>query len=80
MIRSVHSYRNCCFSKVVHTTVTSSVDTPYYNFSIVRTLILNKIMYHRCHEKTSYVLNYAFFTLLHEWGDRGQMHRLEKLQ
>ncbi len=34
----------------------------------------------RCHEKTSYVSNYAFFTLLHKWGDRGQTHRLEKLQ
>ncbi len=33
----------------------------------------------RCHEKTSYVLNYAFITLLHEWVDRGQMHPLEKL-
>ncbi len=32
----------------------------------------------RCHEKTSYVSNYAFFTLLHEWVDRGQAHRLEK--
>ncbi len=36
--------------------------------------------YRRCHEKTSYVSNYAFFTLLHKSGDRGQMHRLEKLQ
>ncbi len=26
------------------------------------------------------VSNYAFFTLLHKWGDRGQTHRLEKLQ
>ncbi len=25
------------------------------------------------------VSNYAFFTLLHEWVDRGQTHRLEKL-
>ncbi len=36
--------------------------------------------YRRCHEKTSYVSNYEFFTLLHKWGDRGQTHRLEKLQ
>ncbi len=34
----------------------------------------------RCHEKTSYVSNYAFFTLLYKWGDRGQTHQLEKLQ
>ncbi len=40
----VHSYRNCCSSKVVHTAITSSVDTPYYDFSIICTLILNKIM------------------------------------
>ncbi len=33
-----------------------------------------------CHEKTSYVSNYAFLTLLHEWVDRGQMHPLEKLR
>ncbi len=38
----VHSYRNCCFLKVVHATVASSVDTPYYAFSVVSTLILNK--------------------------------------
>ncbi len=36
--------------------------------------------YRRRHEKTSYVSNYAFFTLLHKWIDRGQMHQLEKLQ
>ncbi len=40
-------------------------------------LILNEYRHH--HEKTSYVSNYAFFTLLHEWVDRGQTHRLEKL-
>ncbi len=34
----------------------------------------------RCHEKTSYVSNYAFFTLLHKWVDRGQTRCLEKLQ
>ncbi len=34
----------------------------------------------RCHEKTSYVLNYAIFTLLHKWVDRGQTHHFEKLQ
>ncbi len=33
--------------------------------------------FHRCHEKTSYVSNYAFITLLHEWVDRRQMHQLE---
>ncbi len=32
----------------------------------------------RCREKTSYVSNYAFFTLLHEWVDRGQTDRLQK--
>ncbi len=26
--------------------------------------------YRRCHEKTSYVSNYAFFTLMHKWVDR----------
>ncbi len=36
--------------------------------------------YRRCHKKTSYLLNYAFFTLLYEWVDREQMHRFEKLQ
>ncbi len=36
--------------------------------------------YRRCHEKTSYVLNYAFFTLMHKWVDRGQIHHFEKLQ
>ncbi len=35
--------------------------------------------YRRCYEKTSYVSNYAFFTSLYKWVDRGQMHRLEKL-
>ncbi len=29
-------------------------------------------LYHRGHEKTSYVSNYAFIALLHEWVDRGQ--------
>ncbi len=37
-------------------------------------------VYRRCHKKISYVLNYAFFTLLHKWDDRGHTHRLEKLQ
>ncbi len=32
----------------------------------------------RRHEKT-YVSNDVFFTLLHEWVDRGQTHQLEKL-
>ncbi len=41
----VHSYRNCCFLKVVHATVAGSVDTPENDFSVVRTLILNKTMY-----------------------------------
>ncbi len=36
--------------------------------------------YRRCHEKTSYVLNYAFFTLQHKWVQRGQTHHFEKLQ
>ncbi len=36
--------------------------------------------FRRRHEKTSYVLNYAFFTLLHKWVDRGQTHHYEKLQ
>ncbi len=38
----VHSYRNCCFLKVVHTTVASKVDTHYYDFSVLHTLTLNK--------------------------------------
>ncbi len=37
-------------------------------------------LYRRCHEKTSYVLNYAFFTLLHKWVFRGQTCHFEKLQ
>ncbi len=37
-------------------------------------------IHRRCHEKISYVSNYAFFILLHKWADRGQTHRLEKLQ
>ncbi len=36
-------------------------------------------IYGRCHEKTFCVPNYVFFTLLHEWVDRGQTHQLEKL-
>ncbi len=35
-------------------------------------------IYRCCHEKTSYVSNYAFITSLHEWVDRWQMHQLEK--
>ncbi len=34
--------------------------------------------YRRCHEKNSNVSNYVFFTLLHEWVDKGWMHQLEK--
>ncbi len=30
--------------------------------------------------KKTYVLNYAFFTLLHKWVDRRQTHHFEKLQ
>ncbi len=30
-------------------------------------------------QKKTYVSNYAFVTLLHEWIDRGQTHQLEKL-
>ncbi len=37
-------------------------------------------VYCRYHEKTSYVLNYAFFTLLHKWVHRGRTHHFEKLQ
>ncbi len=37
-------------------------------------------IYRRCPEKTSYVSNYACFTLLHKWGYRGQTNRLERLQ
>ncbi len=37
-------------------------------------------MYRCCHEKTSYVSNYAFFTLMHKWVDKGQTHYFEKLQ
>ncbi len=36
--------------------------------------------YRRCHEKTSYVSNYAFFTLMHKWVDREEIHHFEKLQ
>ncbi len=36
--------------------------------------------YRRYHVKTSYVSNYAFFTLLHKWVHRGQTHYFEKLQ
>ncbi len=31
-----------------------------------------KLVYRRCHKKT-YVSNYALFTLLHEWVDRGMI-------
>ncbi len=34
----------------------------------------------RCHEKTSYVSNYAFFSLMHKWVDRRQINHFEKLQ
>ncbi len=58
------------------------------NFKIADTLEKRKdkvkklinILNRRCHEKTSYVSYYAFFTLLHKWIDIGRMHRLEKLQ
>ncbi len=43
-------------------------------------LIYFMYIYRRRHEKTSYVSNYAFFTVLHKWGDRGQTQRLEELQ
>ncbi len=33
-----------------------------------------RLVHRRCHEKTSYVPDYAFFTLLHEWVGRGQTH------
>ncbi len=36
--------------------------------------------YRRCHEKTSYVSNDAFFTVMHKWVNRGQTHHFEKLQ
>ncbi len=39
-----------------------------------------KLTIRHCHKKTSYVSNYAFFTLLHKWVDRGQTHHFEKLQ
>ncbi len=38
------------------------------------------VAYRRCHEKTSYVSNYAVFTLLRKRVDRGQTHHFEKLQ
>ncbi len=41
--------------------------------------VSDRTEHRRCHEKTSYVSNYAFITLLHEWVDRGQKHQLEKL-
>ncbi len=41
---------------------------------------IGNLIYRRCHEKTSYVSNYVFFTLLHKWVDRGQMHHFEELQ
>ncbi len=37
-IRGFHLYRNCCFLKVVHTTVASWVDTLHFDFSVVSTL------------------------------------------
>ncbi len=38
------------------------------------------LSYRRCHEKTSYVSNYAFSPLMHKWVDRGRTHHFEKLQ
>ncbi len=38
------------------------------------------VIYRHCHEKTSSVSNYAFFTLMHKWVSRGQIHHFEKLQ
>ncbi len=44
-------------------------------------LVFLKHVSHRlCYEKTSYVSNYAFFTLMHKWADRGLTHHFEKLQ
>ncbi len=48
-------------------------------YSSSKTYKLMQTAYRRCHEKTSYVSNYAFFTLLHKWIDRTKTHRLEKL-
>ncbi len=50
----------------------------FTNFEFVK---LKKIVaYRRCHEKTSYVSNYAFFTLLYKWTNRGQTHCFENFQ
>ncbi len=38
------------------------------------------LLYRYCHEKTSYMSNYAFFILMHKWIDRGQIHHFEKFQ
>ncbi len=46
-------------------------------FALVRSQL--EFASRRCHKKNSYVSNYAFITLLHEWVDIGQMHQLEKL-
>ncbi len=49
-------------------------------FSQKACFLHGRLGYHWCHEKASHVSNYGVFTLLHEWVDRRQTHRLEKLQ
>ncbi len=43
-------------------------------------MVQSHYTHRRCHEKTSYVSNYTFFTLMHKRVDRGQTHHFEKLQ
>ncbi len=50
------------------------------NFFKTAQKIVPLFTYHRCHEKTSYVSNYAFFTLMYKWVDIGQIHHFEQLQ
>ncbi len=54
-------------------------DPKTYLFIFKYMQIENINTYCRHHEKTSYMSNYALFTLLHKWVGRRQTLRLEKL-
>ncbi len=68
-------------NKIYLFTLSSLSKAIHLTFSFLKYYLLAaEHAYRRCHEKTSYVSNYAFFTLLHKWVDRRQTHHFEKLQ
>ncbi len=51
----------------------------HYYMCVKRFYMWIKHYYISSLSRKTYMSNYAFITLLHEWVDRGQMHQLEKL-